>query len=364
LFGTIPISRERSGAESAGLAYELAPPASPGGAWTEVVLHSFGNQNDVNSPTGTLLLGSGGALYGVTGGATSGGAVFQLKPPAADGTHWSEASLHTFTGSGGDGAGPNTTPVPGPHKALYGTTEAVRTAYRLLPPAEEGGTWTEELLYVFEGVTPMGALAVGQDATIYGGTAGTIYELAPPAAPGGAWTQTILYTFGTQSGDASLPNGVVLGPNGVLYGTAMGDASPKRCTSGCGTVFQPTPPAEEGGAWTETILHSFAGNPAGDGSQPNSLVLAPSGALYGTTWTGGSPGAGSFGTIFEMVPPSSPGGEWTEVILYRFTGGADGSAPNAVTLGPDGNLYGTTFIGGVSKDGTRNQGTVFQFVLQ
>jgi hypothetical protein len=382
LFGTIQIRRERSGAESDGVAYELVPPASPGGEWAEIVLHNFGNQNGADSPGGTLLAGPSGALYGVTGSGSGGGTVFQLRPPAGAGTHWGENVLHTF-GSNGDGANPSGALVFGPGKALYGTTEgggAISgkdggTVYLLSPPAQKDGAWEEKILYSFpgyqgDGAQPESGLTPGGDGTLYGTTVaggnyvGTVFQLTPPSSQGSPWSETVLHVFDLQPGDPGLPNGVIVGRSGVLYGTAMEEANPKHCTNGCGTVFQLTPPAEQGGTWTETILHAFAGNPAGDGSQPNSLVLAPSGALYGTTWTGGLPGEGSFGTIFEMVPPSSPGGDWTEVVLYRFTGGADGSAPNAVTLGPDGNLYGTTFIGGVSKDGTRNQGTVFQFVLQ
>jgi hypothetical protein len=91
--------------------------------------------------------------------------------------------------------------------------------------------------------------------------------------------------------------------------------------------------------------------------------LGPNGVLYGTTWSGGADHT-DLGTLFGMAPPSSPGGNWTETVLFSFTGDANGAGPNGVTLGPDGNLYGTTNTGGVSKDGTRNQGTVFQFVLQ
>jgi len=83
--------------------------------------------------------------------------------------------------------------------------------------------------------------------------------------------------------------------------------------------------------------------------------------LYGTTFSGG---IHNWGTIYEMIPPASAGENWTEVVLYSFTNGADGGEPNAVTLGPDGNLYGTTALGGVSEGGYRNQGTVFQFVLR
>jgi hypothetical protein len=81
--------------------------------------------------------------------------------------------------------------------------------------------------------------------------------------------------------------------------------------------------------------------------------------LYAFTFYGATYGGGQYeaGTIFEMVPPASPGESWTEVVLHSFTG-ADGSSPNGVTVGPDGALYGTT-VGG----GANNEGTVFQLVL-
>ncbi len=241
-----------------------------------------------------------------------------------------------------------------------------------MPPGTQGGAWPEQILYSFpgyaDGGNPVGALALGGDGTIYGALntggavpqLGAIFQLAPPATPGGAWTEAILYGFEDEDGGS--PNGVVLGPGGVLYGSNRGLNSVRQCLNGgvpCGTVFQLTPPEQPGGPWTETILHTFMGSLNGDGAQPSSTpVLGPGGVLYGTTGAGG--GGGFVGTIYEMVPPSSPGGAWTEVILYSFpASGVDGETPNAVTLGPDGNLYGTALAGGV-----HNLGTVFQLVLQ
>lgn len=69
--------------------------------------------------------------------------------------------------------------------------------------------------------------------------------------------------------------------------------------TGCGTVFELTPPATPGGAWTETILYSFTGQNGG-GSTPGPLTLGPTGTvLYGPTSGGGTAGKG---TIFALEP--------------------------------------------------------------
>ena len=93
---------------------------------------------------------------------------------------------------------------------------------------------------------------------------------------------------------------------GVLYGTTQyggGPTSGSSCfetaSNYCGTVFELTPPATPGGTWTETILHSFT-DQNGEGSFPgSSLVWGPEGVLYGTTPVGGTAGAG---TIFAVAP--------------------------------------------------------------
>jgi hypothetical protein len=89
-----------------------------------------------------------------------------------------------------------------------------------------------------------------------------------------------------------------------------------------------------GHEWTESTLHSFVAV-NGDGAFPNgSLVFDSAGNLYGTTSIGGTDGGGcgygnGCGTVFELTPS---GGEWTETILERFTGGSDGGEPFAGLL--------------------------------
>jgi hypothetical protein len=120
----------------------------------------------------------------------------------------------------------------------------------------------------------------------------------------------VLYSFTGQNGDGAYPFGpVVLGKNGVLYGTTEFGGS-FGCysfygVSGCGTVFQLTPPATPGGAWTETVLHQFTGQ-NGDGALPEApLALGSNGQLYGTTLYGGAGGNGGLtgnGAVFVVKP--------------------------------------------------------------
>jgi uncharacterized repeat protein (TIGR03803 family) len=76
---------------------------------------------------------------------------------------------------------------------------------------------------------------------------------------------------------------------------------------------------------------------------PSGLIFDNAGNLYGTT-NGGGPHL--FGTVYKLTP--SAGGQWTETILYGFSGAADGGSPQTgAILDNAGNLYGTTPIGGI-----------------
>ncbi len=85
----------------------------------------------------------------------------------------------------------------------------------------------------------------------------------------------------------------------------------------------------------ETVLYSFTGG--ADGSSPNAVVLDSAGNLYGTTANGGAFGVG---VVFKVDTSGK------ETVLYTFTGGADGANPYAVILDSAGNLYGVTESGG------------------
>jgi|HubBroStandDraft_1064217.scaffolds.fasta_scaffold00004_66 hypothetical protein len=72
-------------------------------------------------------------------------------------------------------------------------------------------------------------------------------------------------------------------------------------------------------AQIETTLYSFTSD--GDGNYPEAGLVADStGALYGTTFLGGTGSGGSHdvGTVYKLTPPASPGGKWTETVILAF----------------------------------------------
>jgi uncharacterized repeat protein (TIGR03803 family) len=90
----------------------------------------------------------------------------------------------------------------------------------------------------------------------------------------------------------------------------------------------------------ETVIRWFNNN---GGYDPIAgMIIDAAGNLYGSTFYGGIYGAGN---IFKLTPR---GGSWVETQLYSFNNiGTDGFWPNArLTVDSQGNLYGTTFFGG------------------
>ena len=113
--------------------------------------------------------------------------------------------------------------------------------------------------------------------------------------------------------------------------------------------------ATAGLAQTFTLLHTFTGG--ADGGNPSSgLTMDPQGNLYGTTFAGGL----GYGTVFKLA---RAGSGWLFTPIYSFHG-SDGSGPyGRVVFGPEGRLYGTTSTGGGGNckfAGYQGCGTVFR----
>lgn len=101
-------------------------------------------------------------------------------------------------------------------------------------------------------------------------------------------------------------------------------------------------PAIDARAQTFATLYRFKGG--SDGIAPTAGLLVVGNTLYGTTFNGGVTGNG---TVFSVDPNTG-----SETVLYGFTGGADGGQPYAGLIDYGGFLWGTTYDGGASNDGT------------
>jgi hypothetical protein len=225
------------------------------------------------------------------------------------------------------------------------------------------GSAAEKTLTVFpasgaNGCYPNGTLLRSPAGVFYGTTyscslsgINTVFSLTPPAPGKTAWALSVVHSFKGGTEGLGTNQGLVMDAAGALYDTASTDGKYIQ-----GVVFRLSPPPLGGTNWTESVLHDFDYSLAfnnGDGSSPRpGLAMDAAGALYGTTFYGGTtadPFAIGFGAIFKLTPPAPGQSAWKETVLYRFKGAGDGQNSEAVlTLDNTGALYGTTFLGGKS----------------
>ena len=160
-----------------------------------------------------------------------------------------------------------------------------------------------------------------------GGEWGSVFSVNPSTGQG-----TSVYDFGFPP-DGVFPDGELLSVKSDLFGvTQSGGAQTFD-----GSIYKIDPKT---GA--ETILYSFKGEP--DGETPYGALINESGELFGTTQSGGTANAG---TVFKVNINTG-----VEKVLYSFQGGADGQYPDSGLVAKGASLYGTTFEGGASGNGT------------
>jgi uncharacterized repeat protein (TIGR03803 family) len=227
---------------------------------------------------------------------------------------------------------------------LWGTTagggkDAAGTVFKLTPSA------TLTKVYDFTNGTddsaPTYPVFQGQDGNMYGvseaqysGQYGSFFKLT---TKGKITAHPFVYPNG------ATPNLPAQGTDLNFYGTTQVAGDTSCGEFGCGIVYKATT------AGKISVLHKFTGYISStnyDGSRPiGVLVQGSDGSFYGTTYTGG---ANNIGTVFKI----SPSGTYT--LLHSFAGvPTDGSLPIAgLTVGTDGNLYGTTGNGGTANAGT------------
>ena len=185
-------------------------------------------------------------------------------------------------------------------------------------------------IYTFPGGTGgPGGLVVGTAGALYGisgggvpkscGTSacGMVFQLTPPVKSGGNWTLSTIYKFLGGSDGGNPVGRLLVGNKGAIYGVTFngGNAASSCDVTGCGTVFQLTPPVKTGGSWTKKTIYSFSGP---DGANPLAGVISDKlGNLHGTTSGGGDSNALA-GIVFELSPPAVTGNPWTETLIHAF----------------------------------------------
>ncbi len=324
LYGT---TAEGGGPSSAGVVFKLDPSGH------QTVLYTFTGGADGDSPYGGVVRDLAGNLYGVTsygGGASGTGVVYKVDPKGH------ETVLHSFTGAS-DGGYPNPVIVDSAGN-LYGTatigggTANAGVVFKVDPAGHE------TVLYTFsggaDGASPDAALSRDAAGDLYGTTyvggadnAGVVFKLDATGH------EKVLYTF-TGGADGANPSAaLILDEAGNLYGTTSGGGS-----AGLGVVFK----VDRSGK--ETVLHTFTRSPYGDQPDLAGVIRDSEGNLYGTTAFNAGGGQGA---VYKLDSSGNP------TVLYAFPGAQDGQHPynNGLTVGADGELYGSLFYGGRSGVG-------------
>jgi uncharacterized repeat protein (TIGR03803 family) len=298
-------------------------------------IYSFTTNSFGESPNAGLIQASNGIFYGTAagGGSTGNGTVFQMD------TNDVVTLVYGFpNGAGGNnppnGANPYAAVVQGTNGLLYGTAQSggssgAGTVFRMNTNGTGAEAWS--LNSASSGYSPWAGLVQGQNGDFYGtanfGGAngyGTVFRLTPGGVLSG------IHSF--KNTDGAYPNPTLMqGRDGNFYGATAGGGA-----NTSGTVFKLTP------VGVLTSLFSFAET---NGAMPVwALTQDFAGNFYGATFGGGTYGEG---TVFKLAAD----GPFTS--LYSFTGTDDGANPNGgLLLASDGNLYGTTQVGGAYGFGT------------
>jgi uncharacterized repeat protein (TIGR03803 family) len=299
-----------------------------------------------------LSQGRNGNLYSTieSNGTYSLGSVYEMTTAGAYSTVFSFCAEGNPCAS--TGADPEGGVVLGFDGELWGTTlnggnDSAGTVFKVTP----AGKLT--LVYPFangkDDSAPIYSVLQGQDGNMYGVSEeqyvtqyGSFFKLTAT----GVITP---HPFDATNGES--PNLPVLGTDGNFYGTTSSGGDP---TCNCGVIYKAT------AAGKITVLHTFTGFEGApyDGEHPYGiLVEGNDGNFYGTTYEGGNNGTLNGGIVFKITPAGSYS------IIYSFEWNPLGSPPtydgqlpeSGLTLGTDGNFYGTT-----SRGGSANYGAIYR----
>ncbi|MGB8699138.1 MAG: choice-of-anchor tandem repeat GloVer-containing protein [Thermosynechococcaceae cyanobacterium] len=342
--GNFYSTTDEGGANNKGTVFKV----TPSGKLTSLI--SFKGSNGAN-PVAPIILAKNGAFYGTTsqGGANNRGTVFKITSTGR------LTQLASFKGS--NGQNPRAGLLQTSDGTFYGTTseggsgsncgpQKCGTVFKMTP---SGRIETLVNFNGLNGARPKAGLTLGKDGNLYGTTAGletlpanqarygTLFKMTPSG------TLSTLVRFNGRNGKTPTAP-LILGKDGNFYGTTE-----KAAMVDSGTVFKVSP---TGQLKTLKTFKDFEG-----GFAPTApLIQGKDGNFYGTTTYGGRV-CFSFinvvgcGTVFKL----SPTGSFKTLIQFDYS---DGEYPVAgLTLGKDGQFYGTTLAGG------RGWGTVYRLNL-
>ena len=269
---------------------------------------------------------SAGDLFGTAsaGGASSDGTVFEI---AAGST--AITALASFNGT--NGANPASSITLDGSGNLFGTTEYGGSSGGKVFEIAKGSSFLATVVSLGSGAVPMAGVTFDSAGDLYG----TIEYGRPPGNYGSAFeiakgsNQLSIIPCAPTAG-IETQGDLVLDVAGNLYGTTESGGP-----NDAGTIFE-----IPSGSMTITTLADFG--PAGGFNPIGGMTIDAAGNLYGTAAYGGT-GTFNDGTVFEL-----PKGSTTITTLASFNGTNGANPRGDVTLDSSGNLYGTTYAGGVA----------------
>ena len=334
-------------------------------AQTKITLYSFTGGTDGNAPLGGLVFDRAGNLYGTTfwGGTLSAGfcgifgcgTVFQLMPV---GSAWDFRTVYRFKGEPADLSFPFARLTFDSQGNLYGTgsggpnpcfTSNCGGVFKL--SASQG--WAESAIYFFSsntgdspgsGLTPFkgnfyGVTSFGPETQQEKVGLGTVYELTP--STGGTWKHSTIHAFHFGLDGYDPRSDLAVDQQGRLYG-----ATPTGGVNLAGDEFELSRNGH--GGWTSKVIHSEPANhPTSQAfvHAPN-LIVGPDGNLYGPSTVGSGTCSEGCGSIVELKRTATG---WKQITLYAFKDETDGSNPGTVLFDKEGNIYGSTMLGGIES---------------
>lgn len=294
---------------------------------------------------GDLIAATDGNIYAVasTGGEAGYGSVLRITPTGT------ATAIHSFAGSSTEASQAYAGVIQANDGALYGTSylggaNNLGTVYRV----SLAGEYTN--LFSFTNKSQGGFFPY--TGLVQEPASGELFGTTLRGGTNDAGTVFKITTAGVLTSLASFdrvngenPEGrLVLGPDGALYGTTLIGGDSNR-----GTIYKITTTGTLTRLFSFPALSAFGTTSVAVndvGANPRAgLTLGADGNFYGTAYQGGQFG---YGTVFKATPAG------VVTVLHAFTGApGDGAFPlSTVSQLPDGSLVGTTEQGGTFGAGT------------